>query len=347
MIEIATKIYEVIKDYRNHDGIFLTPEKILLWANQFDADGELVLTELSNILPITYVSRSKAKELINEHILKYINKYNYTDLKTFIIETHFISTQLEYKSQPAILNLLEEVLNEKFDESYLPFVDYPKVNFIYFDDILASGSTIGKDLLVFLNQKDGKGKPFHQKLMDSEITLSISVFCIHTWGFEFLKYRIQNEFSEKLMRKINWIWDYEIQNHAKFNNQSFNIVKPIKSENIKINTYLESLSANKYEDYAYRNINQPFKEFFFTSKENRIKFENIITEKGIDLIHQIKGEIKPNIRPLGFINPAYKIFGLGTHFFTWRNIPNNSPLVYWWEVTGHNWKPLFPVANRG
>ena len=74
---------------------------------------------------------------------------------------------------------------------------------------------------------------------------------------------------------------------------------------------------------------------------------NGLIEKGIDIINMIQGDVKPNIRPLGLINPNYKIFGLGTHFFTWRNIPNNSPLVYWWEVSGHNWKPLFSVANRG
>ena len=61
----------------------------------------------------------------------------------------------------------------------------------------------------------------------------------------------------------------------------------------------------------------------------------------------IQGEVSTNLRPLGLINPQYKIFGLGTHYFTWRNIPNNAPLVYWWEVPGHKWKPLFPVANRG
>jgi hypothetical protein len=61
----------------------------------------------------------------------------------------------------------------------------------------------------------------------------------------------------------------------------------------------------------------------------------------------IQSDVRPNIRPLGLINPTYRTFGLGTHFFTWRNIPNNSPLVFWWEVPGHNWIPLFPVMNRG
>ncbi|NGF77155.1 hypothetical protein G5B10_14795 [Fluviicola sp. SGL-29] len=348
MEELADSIYEVIKDYRNHDNVFITHQNIIEWAEQFEEDGVLVLTELNKIIKETYVSREKAKEFINQHILGYLKLYNYSNITTFLIDTEFINVQQSHKSQHAILNLLEEVLSEQFYESHTKYNDYPKKNYIYFDDILASGSTIGRDIVSLLNKTDSSGKKFEQKIQDNEIRLSISIFCMHTWGFEFQKYRIQKEFSDKMMKKINWFWNYEIQNHAKFNNQKLNIAKPIKGNNLKINGYLENLpAATKYEDYAYRKVNTPTTEEFFTSADNRIKFENILTEKGIDIINMIQGEVKPNIRPLGLINPQYKIFGLGTHFFTWRNIPNNSPLVYWWEVNGHNWKPLFPVANRG
>lgn len=345
--ELAESIYEVIKDYRNHDNIFITQSSIIEWAAQFDENSLLVLTELNSIIKETYVSREKAKEFIYGHILEYLKLYNYSNITTFLIDTEFLEVQQTHKSQPAILNLLEEVLDEKFKESYLKFKEYPKINFVYFDDILASGSTIGKDVIAFLNKIDSSGKKFDKKIQDNEIKFSISIFCLHTWGFEFQKYRIQKEFNDKVLRKINWFWNYEIQNHAKFNNQKLNIAKPVKGNNLKINSYLENLSATKYEDYAFRKSNTPVSEEFFTSAENRIKFENILTEKGIDIINMIQGEVKTNIRPLGLINPQYKIFGLGTHFFTWRNIPNNSPLVYWWEVQGHNWIPLFCVFNRG
>ncbi len=347
MIELAESIYEVIKDYRNHDNIFITPENIIEWAKQFEDNGQLVLTELNKIIKETYISRVRAKEFIYEHILSYLKLYEYSSIAQFLIDTEFIDVQQIHKSQPAILQLLEEVLTEKFQVSYLPYKGFPKVNYIYFDDILASGSTIGRDLVIFLNKKNSSGQKFYQLIQSNEIKLSISVFCLHTWGFEFQKYRIQKEFNDKVLKKINWFWNYEIQNHAKFNNQKLNIAKPVKGSSSKINSYLENLSATKYEDYAYRKANTPTTEHFFTSAENRIRFENVLTEKGIDIINMIKGEAKSNIRPLGLINPQYKIFGLGTHFFTWRNIPNNSPLVYWWEVAGHNWKPLFPVANRG
>ncbi len=345
--QLAENIYEVIKDYRNQDGIYITAENILRWANQFNQDQTLVLTELNKIIPEVYVSRQKAKKYLGEHLKGYISLYKYDNISAFLSDTQFINTQLPHKSQPAILILLEEILAEEYAESYLKYVTYPKINYIYFDDILASGSTIGRETITFLSQADNTGKSFSDKLLDNEIRFSISVFCIHSWGFEFQKYRIRKNFSDKIEKKINWFWNYEVQNHAKFNNQKLNVAKPIKGNNVKINGYLEGLPASKYEDYAYRNSNIPIEEIFFTSSANRDKFETILIEKGIDIIQMIQTEVKPNLRPLGLINPEYKIFGLGTHFFTWRNIPNNSPLVYWWEIAGHDWIPLFPVANRG
>lgn len=349
MIELANNIYEIIKDYRNHDGIYITPDYIIEWASQFDDDTLLVLTELNKILPETYISRDKAKKNLLAHLMAYLKLYSYTNITTFLIDTHFIDCQLAHKSQPAILNLLEEVLNETFQESYKKYIDYPKKNYIYFDDVLASGSTIGRHCVEFLTSKDDNKVTFAQKLENNEINLSISVFCMHVWGFEFQKFRISKTptLSDKISKKINWFWNYEIQNHAKLNNQSLNIARPIKLANTKINSYLEGLDATKHEDFAFRRANTPAKEMFFTTPENRVHFENLLVEKGIDIINMIQGEVKPNLRPLGLINPTYKIFGLGTHFFTWRNIPNNSPLVYWWEVNGHDWKPLFKVANRG
>lgn len=347
MKELAERIYEVVKDYRNHDNISITPEKILEWAGQFDDSSNLILTELDNFISEVYISREKAKKYVKGHFANYIKLFGYSNVTQFLMDTEFLDLQQSHKSQPAILELLDEVLDENFSVSYKDYLTFPKKHYVYFDDILASGSTIGRHITEFLGQTDNNDKKNSDKILSNEITLSISVFCIHEWGFSFQDFRIIKTFGEKVSKKINWYSNYQIENHAKFADQKFNVAKPVKGNNIKINSYLESLEATKYEDYAYRNRADPTQETFFTNADNRIMFEDVITEKGIDIINKISGQIKPNLRPLGLINPSYKIFGLGTHFFTWRNIPNNCPLVYWWEVPGHNWKPLFPVNNRG
>lgn len=347
MKEIADKILETIKDYRNEDGINLDSDYIINWGKQFNEDAEFVLNEISEIIPKVYVSKEKAKEYVDQHIQAMLKDFKYNNISQFLIDTEFLDLQLPHKSQPAILNILETLLNEKYDESYLKYKTYPKINFIYLDDILASGSTIGNHLVTWLKETNSEGVSNSDNILNDNYRLSINLFCLHNWGHSFQKFRLMKEFEDKIDRKIFWYWNYRIENHAKWNNQSLNVAFPTDEQPTNVKSYLANLEAPKYEDYAYRKSNQPAVESFFTSAENRIRYENIILQKGISIIEMIQNEIKPNIRPLGLINPSYKTFGLGTHFFTWRNIPNNSPLVFWWGVAGHNWIPLFPVANRG
>lgn len=347
MKEVANRIAEIIKDYRNDDGIFLDADYVINWAKQFDNNAQFMLEEISHILPQVYISKKTAEDFIDWHINALQRKFGYSNISELLINTEFLIMQENHKSQPAILNILESLLNEKYGESYLKYKTYPKINFVYFDDLLASGSTVGKHLLEWLNSNNSEGVKNADNIIKGIYRLSVNLFCYHTWGRSFQEFRLLKSFENKIDKKILWFRNFEIQNHARWHNQSLNIAFPTENQPANVKSYLANLSAEKYEDYAYRKEGTPLNEIFFTSSENRIVYENILLQKGLSIIDMIKGEEKPNLRPLGLINPTYKTFGLGTHFFTWRNIPNNSPLVFWWEVQGHDWQPLFPVANRG
>lgn len=88
-------------------------------------------------------------------------------------------------------------------------------------------------------------------------------------------------------------------------------------------------SYKAYQPAFYRNPDLSSREDFFTSPENRIRFENILLKKGVEILNDSNVRIS-NIRPLGYSLPSYKDFGFGTLCFTWRNIPNNTPLVFWY-----------------
>ena len=96
----------------------------------------------------------------------------------------------------------------------------------------------------------------------------------------------------------------------------------------------------KYMKYGLRNKKKQENETFFTCTENRDKYEQRLVNKGLEILSNT-GTVGSYTRPLGIVNPKYKTLGMGTHFFTWRNVPNNCPIVYWWEVPGSGWKPLF------
>ena len=72
--------------------------------------------------------------------------------------------------------------------------------------------------------------------------------------------------------------------------------------------------------------------------------ENAFLLKGIQILDNANSQI-PNIRALGYSLPSSKNFGFGALCFTWRNVPNNAPLVFWYS--GGGFTPLFKVTRRG
>ena len=65
--------------------------------------------------------------------------------------------------------------------------------------------------------------------------------------------------------------------------------------------------------------------------------------KGIEILEHTNVNNK-NMRALGYSIPSLKNFGFGALCFTWRNVPNNTPLVFWYA--GGGFTPLF-VVSRG
>lgn len=336
MEEIAKEIYEIIKDYRNEDGIFISCQDILAWGLQFDNDAEFILSEVRHILKQVYCSKSAAKEAIKIIIDAQRKNYKFESAEEYWRQTCFLDMQPEGKSQKALLEMLDEIIFEEVGRHLVEYQTYQKSLYVYLDDVLATGGTIRKDLICWLTQNNNA-----ELLRQKKIRLELAFICVHSWGLQFLFYGINQRFGNAVNYTCRWL--YEIQNHLKMGDQSLNVAIPVKEyQSAEVLHYLTDLAAQKYEDYAFREANKPIEEKFFSSAENRVRYENILLKKGLYIIDQIKGPVNPSIRPLGIVNPNYRIFGLGTHFFTWRNVPNNCPLVFWWNVLGHNWKPLFP-----
>lgn len=72
--------------------------------------------------------------------------------------------------------------------------------------------------------------------------------------------------------------------------------------------------------------------------------ENAFLQKGIEILRNAN-PINKNMRALGYSIPALKNFGFGALCFTWRNVPNNAPLVFWYS--GGGFTPLFKVKRGG
>lgn len=345
---LVEKTYDILKDFRKDDGVQITREGIREWAEQFGEDAEFMLSETNHILQQTYLTKDTAIELLRSYIKDHLKRYRYPDVVSYLKDVCFFRLQPAGKSQNVLVDMVEEIIHDDYGLKVADFWDYPKKLFIYFDDMLVTGGTIERDLARWINEGNRI-----TELNNRTINLEVDLIVEHRFGQKMMPYRLGRRTGQDLNTDNIHIWHYyEIENHLKlysgYGIQHLNAVAiPVREylshEAIE---YWENLNADRYPEYAFRSENMPATEEFFTSAENRIRYEQILVDKGLYIIGQIRGEIGGNIRPLGFINPSYKTLGVGTLFFTWRNVPNNSPLVFWWDVPGHNWKPLFP-ARRG
>ncbi len=340
MKNLAEQIVNIISDYERPDNETMNADHVLTWVKQFDVnDRQFLLEELIHILPKSYISYEAAKEYLIDALETIRESYNELNIPDLLNNTSFLSCQAEYKSQSELLRMLNEITIGEYNVDIFQPKPITKYCF-YIDDVLASGGTLKKDF--------DKLKENHK--LPNDMIIICLFFFLHSWGLSNKKYTMSNDYGEDFVNNIKWWRFYTIENNPKINlfnpNPTFNHVYPIKDDSQpEHENYLDSLIwANSNEDYAYRDPNLPIVENFYSSKENRIRYEHIILNKGIEIINRINTP-KKNERPLGITLPSYKTFGLGSHTFTWRNISNTCPLVFWWGF--NDWFPLFPVKNRG
>lgn len=349
MEKLIDSIFSKIKDFRKDEGVKITREGIREWAIQFGDDAEFMLAETDNILRQTYLTKEEAIVLFRHYITEHLNRYSYKDIVDYLKDVCYLRLQSEGKSQNVIVDMVEDIIRDDYGLNVSDFADYPKKVYIYFDDVLITGGTILDDLTAWINEGNRI-----TELNTHAIHLEVDLIVEHCLGQSMTLYKLEKYKCPGLdTRNVHIRHFYEVENHLKLpctlGGQKLNAVAiPVKeSLSPEALKYWDDLDADQHADYAFRPEGRPAKEEYFTSPENRIRFERILVNKGLYIINQIHGDDKPSyIRPLGFIFPSYKTLGVGSLFFTWRNIPNNSPLVFWWDVPGHDWKPLFP-AKRG
>ena len=349
--ECIEKIFNLIQDYRSGDSDFsgISKEHIIRWINQFDEiDRNFLLNELLYLLPKSYLSKNNVLRITQKSFEIYKDDLNYDSVQSFLDETRFLDCQDSDKSQKALLGIIDEILKEKYEYSISSCGSRQVKNWIYVDDVLASGGT-------FRTEITEKIQNYGASRFESEkVNVIASFFILHSWGQSNVKYILDDYFDHKISNQLHFYRVAEIENDPRINwynsNPDFNHVYPVKNEyGQKYLDYLEGTSKRDYawgkEKYAFRDKSYPKKESFYSNPTNRIRYENILLKKGIEIIQSINLVRADSLRPLGMTPPSYKTLGTGSHFFTWRNVSNTCPIVFWWG--SNDWYPLFPVKNRG
>jgi len=340
MKQLAEQIVEIAKDYRIDSGNTFDTSHVLTWVQQFEEkDREFLLSELLYILPKSYISKEMVISKLNA-IFEYVkNVYKYQSVEELLSYTKFLSCQGAQKSQTKLLEFLNEISIDHFGIKLEDCGANGIKHWIYIDDVLASGGTFKREVIAEI-----KGYGI-DKFKQEGISIIPIFFFLHTWGANVVKFAFKEDFQITL----TFHRFFEIENDPRINyfnaNPAFNNAYPsLELQDVDLDNYLNNLNASKHREFAYRPKGRPTSEKFYTSEANRIRYESIVLNKSIEIISKVVSLAKP-IRPLGLTYPSYATFGTGSHAFTWRNVSNTCPVIYWWE--NHGWYPLFSVENRG
>lgn len=346
MDNLAIEIAQILDDYHSYvEGFKFTPEHVLKWIEQFEEDErEFILTEFLHLLKQgIYISEKRGRELLIEGIEQMASKSK--SVPEFLSNVEFLHLQAEEKSQSVLLKCLDEELNKKYGMGLKQCGTKSKKIAIYIDDIIASGNTVYTDLKKWLAIVNQDGETNYTKIIGKTKYVAVFAYCIHNW--QKIEQRLIFDFDSKIVGKIFFKAYHTIENHRFNYNQRLNFAFPINTNNPLALKYVESLkNAERHPTVAFRKNNQPKNESFFSTADNRIRFENVLLQEGIKLLNKrLNVKMWDSHRPMGETNPSFKILGTGTLFFTWRNISNTCPIVFWWKYGG--WYELFPLFNRG
>ena len=351
MEQLITDIYELIKDFRSDEGlpnVQMTTDRIRTWINQFDeADRVFILTELKNILEKRYCSKQEVKDFLKGAVESLKQHYKYASVSDFLLESVFLDLQRPNKSQPTLLRLMKEILQEHFQFNMENCGTREKKNYIYLDDVLCTGNTLFQDIKTWVNTNDTDGQTYLAKLQAQNIRLVFLYLIIHETNFHKkvsqFRFQIAKNFDScyTLFRQIeiaNGIGTKLEVVMPTTDNQPEFVTQYQQQVEEKVNAYCDEKKINHPNPEFYRPSNQPTTEQFFTSAANRKKFEDILLQRGIRILNAASANI-PNLRALGYSLPSLKNFGFGTLCVTWRNVPNNCPIVFWYR--GGGFFPLF------
>ena len=339
MKHLINDVYEIIKDYRSDEPDIhqITQNSIEQWINQFDRnDKEFLLKETKLVLDKYYSSKEKTQKIIKKMIRFLSKKLGYANPAEFLDNASFLDLQENGKSQSMLLGMLEKILKQQYNYDFTNVGNQSKKHFVYIDDVLCTGNTFYYNLSEWLQEKES-GKTRLDKLRNKEIDLSVVYLFIATDYYNKKLNTFCHEIDGNFRNMVSACAIFQVEDE---------LLKPTNDNQPALVTDYEVKVIKQADEHAGgKYLNPPNfyrtegkEEELFSSKESRIRFENILLKKGIEILRNSNVTIN-NIRPLGFSLPSSKDFGFGALFFTWRNVPNNTPLVFWYS--GGGFLPLF------
>lgn len=324
--DLLTSIADTIKDYR--DGEIYTPsaDHVDTWVRQFDNEVQVaLLREVNHVFKETYLPREWVSGFLSHLVTN--EKLAGADPCAFWRKANFLQIQINGHSQEEMLVLFDENLREHCGFGIDGCGD-AKGDFIYLDDVMFSGSRVGNDLETWIIRHAPANAIIH-----------VIVAAIHTSGEWLVGQRLKKVIADSGKKIDIKYWRAEtIENRKAYKNNSEVLWPFAVPEDDLVKAYLNERHKFPFEP---RQTGGKFR--FFSSEAGRQLLEREFLLAGVRIRARCKNP-SDIIRPLGF-SPFG--LGFGSMIATFRNCPNNCPLVFWWgdpQATSGplQWYPLFP-----
>lgn len=325
---LVAAIVERVADYRNGEIDPISRDHVIAWWGQFEAnDRPTILRETARILRCTYLPRQKFVDFMSELAVR--PALTGSDPAAFWRSVGFLRIQYRGTSQLDMLALMDQALVAQFNMDTSAQQSTQNV-YVYLDDVCFSGDRVSRDISKWVEENNVRDA-------------TIYVLCMVTYtGGEYNANRKMQQVRDRGCR-VRFISKYTLENrraHAREGAVFWPTVIPANDEHVdKWRAELQ-----QPEQFYPRPIGGQISSTLFSSEESRHVIEQAFLRKGA-YIYGLSQTPDVPMRPLGY--SWLRIPGFGATIATYRNCPNNAPLVLWWgDPNGlaplNRWRPLLP-----
>ena len=319
--DLLKSMADTIADYRAGEIPKRTSQYIEAWLGQFDAPVQLpILREMNHVLKQTYLPKSTVEGFLSGLVV--LEKLTRGDPHAFWKSAKLLDIQGGGSSQTEILQVFEASLREKCGLT-LDQCSGSSGIFVYIDDGIFTGNRLKTDIGNWIRED-----------APETAELNIIVIALHRGGQYYARTELEKvaKASGKSIN-TNWWRCITLEDRRTHTTRS-DVLRPTEIPDVSlVHQYVASLRYTPTLRAAgYLGENK-----IFSSEEGRHLLEQEFLKAGVAIRSQ-----NPNLnvyqRPLG--NSVLETLGFGSLLVTFRNCPNNCPLVLW--VDQDDFPALFP-----
>lgn len=329
--DVCKNIAEIIRDYRSGEFGRYDSSHVEKWISQFDEDEqEIVLLETLKILKRNYITRENFSQFVDA-LIDSDSVYK-SEKDIYWKNVSLLNIQKNGNSQNELNNVLAEKINSLYQVDNL--IGKKSDEFIYLDDFIFSGNRLFTDMQDWI----ANYAPDECRVC----IITIGWFVYGQWSTENKLKKIAKELNKNIKFVFVSFPEFRLENRL-YRKDYSEVLWPT-NQITSLAGYDDWFNAESFNP-KYREKNSTKNEIF--SSTRREQYEQIMFKYGLKIMG-FSSQNSSVVKPLGY--STFRGFGFGAAVFSFRNCPNNNPLVFWWgdpeAASSHPFSKWYPLLQR-